>query len=136
MLSPNLAACIYRISFDRLKLFLAAARSQNAVCLLKVSMRASTVPADSMQAASCRPLNGGQFPLEYAAHHGRVSLTKLLLQVPKCAVASGSFKCTSTGTGGSQRLWTEGRAFVVEEVASGIWSFCCWDGNADGLTVR
>ena len=39
-----------------------------------------------MQAASCRPLNGGQFPLEYAAHHGRVALTKLLLQVPKCAV--------------------------------------------------
>ena len=36
---------------------------------------------DFGKAAHCRPLQpGGQLPLEYAAHHGRVALTKLLLQ--------------------------------------------------------
>lgn len=51
----------------------------NAVCE-NDARRARALLAVLPEAASCRPLNGGQFPLEYAAHHGRVSLTKLLLQ--------------------------------------------------------
>ncbi|CAK9035992.1 unnamed protein product, partial [Durusdinium trenchii] len=52
----------------------------NAVCE-NDARRAKALLAVLPEAARCRPLQpGGQLPLEYAAHHGRVALTKLLLQ--------------------------------------------------------
>mmetsp|Transcript_38982 Transcript_38982/g.72540 ORF Transcript_38982/g.72540 Transcript_38982/m.72540 type:complete len:292 (+) Transcript_38982:21-896(+) len=50
----------------------------NAVCE-NDARRAKALLTVLPEAARCRP-HGGQFPLEYAAHHGRVALTKLLLQ--------------------------------------------------------
>lgn len=52
----------------------------NAVCE-NDAPRAKALLAVLPEAARCRPLQpGGQLPLEYAAHHGRVNLTKLLIQ--------------------------------------------------------
>jgi len=47
------------------------------------------------QAARCRPLQpGGQLPLEYAAHHGRVNLTKLLIQARNLAKWDDAHVCS------------------------------------------
>jgi len=52
----------------------------NAVCE-NDARRAKALLAVMPEAARCRPPGPGrQGPLEYAAHHGRVALTKLLLQ--------------------------------------------------------
>lgn len=52
----------------------------NAVCE-NDAKRAKALLAVMPEAARCRPAGPGQqAPLEYAAHHGRVALTKLLLE--------------------------------------------------------
>eukprot|EP00933_Yihiella_yeosuensis_P016969 TRINITY_DN14328_c0_g1_i1.p1 TRINITY_DN14328_c0_g1~~TRINITY_DN14328_c0_g1_i1.p1 ORF type:complete len:328 (-),score=66.69 TRINITY_DN14328_c0_g1_i1:274-1257(-) len=51
----------------------------NAVCD-NDARRARALLAVMPEAARCRPPGQLQLPLEYAAHHGRVALTKLLLE--------------------------------------------------------
>jgi len=65
----------------------------NAVCE-NDARRAKALLAVMPEAARCRPAGPGQqTPLEYAAHHGRVALTKLLIQAKadpdSCCGASG-----------------------------------------------
>lgn len=61
----------------------------NAVCE-NDARRAKALLAVLPEAARCRPPPGlgSQLPLEYAAHHGRVALTKLLLEAKADADAS------------------------------------------------
>lgn len=61
----------------------------NAVCD-NDARRARALLAALPEAVACRPGAGRPLPLEYAAHHGRVALTRLLLEARADADASGA----------------------------------------------
>uniref|UniRef100_A0A7R9ZZR7 WLM domain-containing protein n=1 Tax=Pyrodinium bahamense TaxID=73915 RepID=A0A7R9ZZR7_9DINO len=102
----------------------------NAVCE-NDARRARALLTVLPEAVSCRlPGPGRQLPLEYAAHHGRVALTKLLLEARADADATcgkGSMppliRATARGNKKTAQVLLEAGATSGQEAPDGMGSF-------------